>query len=365
MLKALVVVVAALLGLCMSTRGADPRTAPRKTPDLAAFARTLSALQLDRRIPGLSAVVVKDGKVIFAQGFGFASPERKMRATPDTPFNIASVAKPISAVVALKLVEQGRLDIDKPMSSYQGFAAFCEEFSKQESIFAHDIRCSQITMRNILSHAVNGAPGEAFLYNPVMYSWSSRPMAQVAGKPFSSLVDEIVFRPAGMKDSARRHRDLPLPSRISAALAPPYHSESAGASVPSEPPPPQGDGAAGGVIATAMDLARFDVALDGGRLISRASRELMMTPTRSTRGVLLPYGLGWFVQEYQGHKLVWHSGWWPQAYSALYLKVPEERLTLILLANSEGVWWNNPLDKAEVEKSPFAAAFLDQFVAHR
>ena len=42
----------------------------------------------------------------------------------------------------------------------------------------------------------------------------------------------------------------------------------------------------------------------------------------------------------------------------MYLKVPEQRLTLILLANSEGLWWNNPLDKAEVEKSPFAEAFL-------
>ena len=361
MLKALVTVVA-LLGLCIPARGGDSGTPRRKRPDLDAFARTLGALQLERRIPGLAAVVVKDGRVIFARGFGFANLERKVRVTPDTPFNIASVTKPISAVVALKLVEQGRLDLDKPASSYKDFSAFCDEFGKQESIFARDLRCGQITMRNLLSHAVNGAPGEAFRYNPVMYSWASRPMAEVAGKPFSSLVEELVFRPAGMKHSARQHRGLPLPAGISAALAPPYNTERAGAPVPSEPLSPQGDGAAGGVVASAMDLARFDLALDGGRLISRRSRELMMTPTRSTRGGSLPYGIGWFVQEHRGHKLVWHSGWWPQAYSALYLKVPEARVTLILLANSEGVWWDNPLDKAEVERSPFAAAFLDLFV---
>ena len=75
----------------------------------------------------------------------------------------------------------------------------------------------------------------------------------------------------------------------------------------------------------------------------------------------LPHGLGWFVQEYRGRKLVWHSGWWEKAYSAIHLKVPEEKLTLILLANSEGLWWNNPLDDAQVEKSPFAAAFLERF----
>ena len=56
---------------------------------------------------------------------------------------------------------------------------------------------------------------------------------------------------------------------------------------------------------------------------------------------------------------------WDKAYSALYLKVPEEELTLILLANSEGLWWDHPLDKADVEKSPFAAAFLEYFPGPR
>ena len=93
--------------------------------------------------------------------------------------------------------------------------------------------------------------------------------------------------------------------------------------------------------------------------MSPASRELMWRAGRSPSGEALPYGLGWYVQDFGGQRLVWHSGWWQQAYSALYLKVPERRATLILLANSEGLWWNNPLDNAEVEKSPFAAAFLE------
>ena len=59
---------------------------------------------------------------------------------------------------------------------------------------------------------------------------------------------------------------------------------------------------------------------------------------------------------------MWHSGWWEKAYSALYLKVPERNVTMILLANSEGLWWDNPLDKAEVEKSLFAQLFLRTFL---
>ena len=68
------------------------------------------------------------------------------------------------------------------------------------------------------------------------------------------------------------------------------------------------------------------------------------------------------MQKYQGHTLVWHSGWWPAAYSALYLKIPTLKLTFILLANSEGIWWDNPLDQAAVERSQFAQAFLHAFV---
>ena len=70
-------------------------------------------------------------------------------------------------------------------------------------IFARDLRCDGLTMRHLLSHRVNGAPGERFSYNPILYSWASRPMAAAAGKPFSKLVDEYVFRPAGMTRSAR------------------------------------------------------------------------------------------------------------------------------------------------------------------
>jgi CubicO group peptidase (beta-lactamase class C family) len=335
-----------------------------KAPDLADFAATLDSLRTEAHIPGMSAAVVMDGKVVLARGFGFANLERQVPATPETPYNIASVSKPISAVVAMKLVELGQLDLDRPMKSYRDYAEFCDDFRQGPGIFSQNMHCDTepLTLRNVLSHTVNGKAGESFRYNPVFYSWASRPMAEVTGVPFSTLVERYVFVPAGMTRSARINRNLPLREDLAQALAPPYHLDASGALVRSPELQPQGDGAAGGVISTVLDLAKFDVALDRGELISPASVRTMMTPMRSPAGVELPYGLGWFVQEHHRHKLVWHSGWWEQAYSALYLKVPERHLTIILLANSEGLWWQNPLDKAEVEKSPFAAAFLARFL---
>lgn len=327
------------------------------------FAEQVDSLRRARRIPGLAMVILRDTTVLLAEGFGHANLERDVRVTAETPFDIASVTKPIAAVVALRLVEQGRLDLDRPMTSYEGFTGFCADARAAGGLFFRDYECDRqtLTLRRVLSMTVNGMPGTRFFYNPISYSWASRPMAQVGGTTFSELVATLVFAPAGMTHSARLHRRLPLPPALATALATPYHVDSSGRVVPSDPPALQGDGAAGGVISTAMDLARFDIALTQGRLLSARSRELMWTPGRSPSGAVLPYGLGWYVQEYQGETLLWHSGLWEGAYSALYLRLPQRRLTLILLANSDGVWWNNGLDEAAVHRSPFAAAFLGGF----
>lgn len=334
----------------------DPEAATR-------LAGQLDSLRQASRIPGLAVVILRDTTVVLARGLGYADLERAVPVTAETPFNIASVTKPISAVVALRLVERGLLDLDRPLRSYEGFEEFCTDVRGAGGIFFRDYECDRypLTLRHVLSMTANGVPGTRFLYNPPSYSWASRPMAQVAATDFSELTATMVFKPAGMANSARIHRRLPLPPALASRLATPYHADSTGALVESDPPAPQGDGAAGGVISTAMDLARFDVALTAGQLISPSSRRTMWSAGRSPAGVVLPYGLGWFVQAYSGETLLWHSGLWEGAYSAIYLKAPARHLTLILLANSDGLNWDNGLDEAVVHRSPFVAAFLAAF----
>jgi CubicO group peptidase (beta-lactamase class C family) len=366
----LAVLAAGLLAGCASSSASGPAGVRPRLGEAAAVA-TLAArfdsLRRERRIPGLAVVILRDTTVVLARGFGFADVERRVPVTPETPFNVASVSKPISAVVALRLAADGALDLDRPMRRYQGFAEFCDAVRGEGGIFFRDYGCEgdRLTLRHVLSMTANGEPGTRFWYNPPSYSWASRPMAEVTGIAFSTLVDSLVFRPAGMRDAARIHRRLPLRSDLAARLATPYHVDSAGNVVRSDPPPPQGDGAAGGVIASAMELARFDVALMTGRLLAPEWRAKLWTPARTPSGAALPYGLGWFLGEDHGRRLAWHTGLWEGRYSALYLKVlgdaPDERLTLVLLANSDGLQWDSRLDEAAIERSPFAAAFLATF----
>lgn len=363
------VLAAWLCAGCAATPGTTAAGLRAGAPDpVLALAQRFDSLRQAQGIPGLAVVVLRDTTVVLARGFGYADLGRGVPVTPETPFNIASVAKPISAVVALRLVEAGRLDLDRPMQQYRDFTEFCADARGNGGIFFADYPCEDtaLTLRRVLSMSANGVPGTRFWYNPPSYSWASRPMAEVTGRAFSELVDSLVFRPAGMRQSARQHRRLPLPDAIAAALATPYHLDAAGKPVVSDPPPPQGDGAAGGVIASALDLARFDVALSNGRLLRATSREQLWTPTRTPAGATLPYGLGWFLGSYQGRRLAWHTGLWDGQYSALYLKVlgstPAERCTLILLANSEALRWPTRLDEAAIERSPYAVAFLEALV---
>lgn len=352
----------AVVALTTAAQAARRKPAPRDAAAAARFGARVDSLRVAAHIPGLAVVVLRDTSVVLARGMGFADLERKVPVTPETPFNIASVSKTTSGVVALRLVELGLLDLDRPMPTFADFSEFCEDAKSHGGIFFRDYTCdSTLTLRHVMTMEANGKPGTRFWYNPPSYSWASRPMQQVAGEPFSALVAKYVFEPAGMLHSARIHRALPLRADLAAELAKPYHVDSTGTFVPSPPLKAQGDGAAGGVIATAMDLARFDVALTTGRLLSAASRAEMWRPTVTAAGDTLPYGIGWFVRDVAGERLLWHTGLWEGAYSALYLKAPDRHMTLVLLANSDGLGWDSRLDEAEPLRSAFVRELLEAF----
>jgi CubicO group peptidase (beta-lactamase class C family) len=119
--------------------------------------------------------------------------------------------------------------------------------------------------------------------------------------------------------------------------------------------------AAAEASSTVLDLAKFDIALDEGRLLSAASRERMFTPAVSSTGKTLPYALGWFVEEIAGRKVMWHYGWWPPCVSALYVKVPAAELSFVLLANNDRLSESFAWTRDGVRASPFARAFLGTF----
>lgn len=379
-MRRIVLLFMALLTAC-AVGPEHPREAVSQPDSLGSLMQQLERLRADYRIPGLSIAVLEKQKVVLAKGIGFADWEDKIPATPETPYNIASLTKPIAAVVIMKLVDNGMLNLDDPMADVlqnrvfhigdrvlDGYSEGCKfvglvalNGGNPNRFLYRDYRCDseRITVRHHLNHTAQGIPGERFRYNGMLYGVLSHVVEESSGTSFPDLLVEYVVRPAGMSSTipslSKSQRE-----RVLAARAKYYSGRGAGDFVPSSYP--IGLSSAAGMISTVLDLARFDQAMDQDRLISREAKMTMFTPSVATDGKTLPYGLGWFVQNHHGHQLIWHYGWAPNAYSGLYLKVPAKQLTLILLANSEGLSADFQLGSGNVLASPFASAFLDTMV---
>lgn len=338
--------------------GLSETTVATKTPQdarLTLFGRYLEGLRRQVAIPGLSALIAQDGHIIWEQGFGFQDVERRVPAGPDTPYPIASLTKTFSATLLLRCVERGVLDLDEPIARYS--TAIPEPGA---------------TVRHVLSHQSAGVPGSEYRYDGNRFGSLTSVIESCWGFPFRRvLADEILDR-FGMQDSVPGH-DLENPSlataqlfdaatleryqRVLARIALPYRVDSRGR--PSLAAfPPKGITASAGLISTVRDLAKYDWALDEHLLLQVGTQELAWTPSRTTLGQTTPYGLGWFVETIDGERVVWHYGLWNGQYSALLLKVPARRMTLILLANSDGLSAPFRLDAGDLRTSPFAAAFL-------
>lgn len=359
----LAVVLAAMAPLPPTQAGAG------ETP-FSGFGSRLDSLMHAHRIPGMAVSVTGDGRLLWARGFGVADVDERVPITPDTPFWIASVTKTFVGLAFLDLEEAGVVHLDDRMSDVPGFEDFCHDLVGSKLVFKRNLDCgAPITVRTVLTHTSNGVPGQSFMYNPVMFSRLSRYLEWVVNDStdieggMNELARQIQARILGPAGMTRTVASLWDRSKMDVAfdMARGYGVENGRWVL--RPPPKRAIAGGAGVVSTVLDLSKYAAALEAGTLASPAVMKKLFTPPTGGDGRPLPYAYGWFVQDYRGLHLVWHSGWDEEAgYSALLLLVPERRLAFAVLANGEGVWWNNPLTEAAVDRSPFARAFLDRFV---
>jgi CubicO group peptidase (beta-lactamase class C family) len=317
------------------------------------FERYLDALRVQANIPGMSAAIVLNEQVTWRKGFGLSDVEHSVTARPDTPYNVSGLTEALSSALLLEqCVETGHAGLDDQVQ--QHVAAFSD---------------ANTTMRDLLAHRSSTG---AFKYDPSRFA-SLTPLAETCvgkGTPFRQALSERIFDRLGMSDSvpAQNVEDASADDRVQfdssqldrfqgvlKRMALPYRVS--GGSVSVNTGVARSVDAATGAISTVLDLARFDAALDGAVLLHRETMTAMWS-----NGSGLPTGLGWFVQDYNGQKLYWQFGYTPGAYSSLILKVPSSHLTLIMLANSDGLSAPFSLQDGDVNASLFARTFLRLFV---
>jgi CubicO group peptidase (beta-lactamase class C family) len=316
----------------------------------------LEALRQQAGIPGMSAIVLNQGEPVWEKGYGFLNTATRERATPDTPYMVGDMSGTLAAVLLLQCVEQRRFGLDDPIGRFG--------LSSPES---------EATLRGLLSH---GSPPGSFNYSPERYSHLTELMEWCAPQPYRKSVAHRILNRLAMRDSVPgtdlADAALGLPDGLFDAsdlaryratlqrIAVPYkvsgRTRADRSDLPLVPMT-----ATGGLVSTVRDLALLDAALDpdrAGSLLLSETLAAAWNPVADRSGQPTPMGLGWFVQFHRGERVVWHFGNVPNAYSSLVLKLPAKKITLILLANSDGLSNAFQLPAGDVTRSLFATLFL-------
>src|SRR5262249_4650747 len=186
--------VCLVLGLALLPAArADDRPAPadQDRPRWQRLGKQVEQLRTVLKIPGMSAVVLRDQRVLWSKGFGFADTDKKIPATPETLYHVASLTKTLAATLLLQLAEQGKLDPDEPVSRYS--AAFKDD---------------AVRVKHLLSHTSEGTPGERYHYHGDRFNYLTAVLEKKTDKTFRQLVVETFLDPLGMAASVPGHDSL-------------------------------------------------------------------------------------------------------------------------------------------------------------
>ncbi len=314
----------------------------------------------ERGLPSVSVAVAVAGEIVWEESFGWADREKRRPATPQTPYSLASISKPMTATGVMILREEGRVDLDAPLDYYMGGGGL--------KGLAGSARGA--TVRKVMSHTAGlplhytfyyrnedqaapspaealrrygilvFPPGERFEYSNLGYGLLGFLIENAGGKGYASFMEERVFRPLGLSDTS-----VGVPPEMQDRWARRYGPE--GQLLPFYDFDHPG---ASAVFSSAHDLVRFGVfhlghgpeENLGGRpaggsagtrrgLLPPSALQEMQTPQEPPAGN--GYGLGWFVEDEFGFRKVYHTGSMPGVSTMLAL-YPEEDVAIVVLLNA-------------------------------
>ena len=328
---------------------------PTRDQFLTIFGGYVETLRGQAGIPGMAGAIVGDSSdLLWQQSFGLRDIAASDATKIDTPFHFDGLTQLITATLVQQCVDSGRLTLETPIGT-----------------FAPSSPDAAATVGQILTHT-SGAPGSlTFNYSTTRLDALKFVIETCKGTTFRQAFSAMLQQ-LGMTNSVPGP-DAAMPELVNADVATSaqlarYQQVFARMAVPYGINPQNAAtrtdygvktlGAASGLISTVFDFAKFDLALRQGVLLRADTLAAAWRAPVNTDGQVLPHGRGWFVQNYNGELVVWQYGIGAAASSSLVITLPNRNVTLILLANSDGLAKPASLSNGDVTVSPFARVFL-------
>ncbi|MEP7344933.1 MAG: serine hydrolase domain-containing protein [Gemmatimonadaceae bacterium] len=299
-------------------------------------------------IPAAAISVVHHGRIVKATGYGVANLELNVPATEHSVFEIGSMSKQISAEAVMMLVEEGKLGLDDPLS--QHLTGIPEAWSgiKIRHLLTHtsglhdwegDTAFSyrrEYTPADFIAlvarHPLDFSPGTKFAYTNSAFPLLGIVVEKVSGMPYKRFVTERIFKPAGMIETRFRNQAEVVPNHAAGYV------DNNGVFENGEPHRPSILAPNGGVLSTASDMARWNIALSSGTLLKKATAQQMLVPVRFNDGSSFSGGIAWFLDEYRGHHMVLHNGSTVAGFSSVIYRYLDDDLSVVVLLNIDR--WN-------------------------
>jgi serine beta-lactamase-like protein LACTB, mitochondrial len=347
-----VILVAGICGLGVAPV-AHGQAATTQTPAAEEYAaakehaRAIAKEWLARGIPGFSVSVAIDGKIIYSEGFGYADLEERVPAWPTTKFRIGSVSKPLTSAALVRLVEEGKIDLDAPIQRYvptfpdKGAVITARMLAGHLGGIRH-YKDGEVDSQKHYDTVVGGLerfqndplvvpPGTKFSYSSYGYNLLSAAIESAAGRPFLQVERELVFEPLGLI-----HTTADEPAQIIEQRARFYSRQKGKSTENAQYVDNSYKWAGGGFLSTTEDLARFGSALLKPGFAKAESLALLFAPQKTKDGKETRYGMGWFIgKSKSGQRTFEHSGGSVGGSSELII-YPEAGLVVAFICNFSG-----------------------------
>jgi CubicO group peptidase (beta-lactamase class C family) len=338
-LRILFAAALALWTLC-SAAAAAPLT-PGESAQIDALVTKALAVS---RVPSASVAVVRDGRIVFAKAYGLRRLAPREPATVATRYRIASVSKQFTAAAVLMLVDEHRLALDDELVRYlpelgPANHATIRQALAQTAGFPEFLTIDYsppwlrvATSPEAIVQRWGAAPpdfdpGSKWSYSNTGYVVLGRLVEKVSGQPLAALMQRRIFSPLGMTSAIDAEGATPADGDargyMRAALGPPRETPLAAAGWAF---------GCGGLAMTASDLARWDLGLMDGTLLSHAAASALETEVKLNDGSPTGYGLGVFVDQVGTHRRIRHNGIIPGFWSENRL-YPDDRAAVVVLVN--------------------------------
>ena len=297
--------------------------------------------QMERQhIPGISIVVIKDQKIIKSMGYGLANVELNVAATPDTVYKIGSVSKQFIATGILLLIQDGKISLDDNVGKFLDGTPDAWKPITIRHLLTHTsglvreapgfdplkIQNDADVIKTAFSLPLRFTPGEKYEYCNVGYFTLAEIITRVSGKPWGDFLHERVFAPLGMNSTRTTNMTELVTNRANGYVWRNGKLQNAGIYFALRP--------SGAFLSTVQDLAKWDAALDAGKILKQSTLEQAWAPVKLNSGNTHPYGFGWELAPVAGHKQINHGGSLP-GFRAQLTRLVDHKVTVAVLTNGD------------------------------